>query len=128
WIDRKVYIYELPFGPHKTCSVAIKREIYLKDLERMMIALGSIRTRAGGTGREPDGSLITRGKPNVNSNGHEGPVSHKPWPNLVIEVAFSEFENHLLNAVKYYLLHLGRAHDAIAVKLVRSDTIISRMK
>ena len=39
-----------------------------------------------------------------------------------------ETEEHLLNAVKNYWLCPGRVHDAIAVKLVRSGTIISRMK
>ncbi|CAG8717912.1 9218_t:CDS:2, partial [Funneliformis mosseae] len=52
----------------------------------------------------------------------------KPWPNLAIEVASSESEAHLLNAVKNYWLCPGRAHDAIAVKLMRSDKIISKLK
>ncbi|RIB10861.1 hypothetical protein C2G38_2043159 [Gigaspora rosea] len=54
--------------------------------------------------------------------------NHLPWPNLALEVASLETEAHLLDAVKNYWLHPGRAHDAIAVKLVRSDTIISRIK
>ncbi|CAG8705576.1 20852_t:CDS:2 [Gigaspora margarita] len=128
WLDKKVYVYELPLGPHETCSDAIKREIYLKDPERMIINLGSVRTRAGGMGKEADGSFIPRDKPNVNSNGREGPDSLKPWPNLVVEVASLETEAHLLDAVRNYWLYPGRAHDVIAVKLVRSDTIISRIK
>ena len=46
----------------------------------------------------------------------------------MVEIASSETEQHLLDAVKNYWLCPGRAHDAIAVKLVRSGTIISRMK
>jgi len=46
----------------------------------------------------------------------------------VVEIASSETEKHLLNAVKNHWLCPGRAHDAIAVKLVRSGTIISRIK
>ncbi|CAG8596807.1 8168_t:CDS:2 [Ambispora gerdemannii] len=106
WIDGKVYVYELPLGPHETFSEAIKGEIRLKDPERMLIALGSV----------------------LNSNGREGPNSRKPWPDLAIEVASSETEKHLLSAVKDYWLYPGRAHDAIAVNLVRSGTIISKIK
>jgi len=43
WIDRKVYVYELPLGPHETCSEAIKRQIHLADPERMLVGLGSVR-------------------------------------------------------------------------------------
>jgi len=32
-------------------------------------------TKAGGTGKEADGSFIPQGKPRVNSNGREGPDS-----------------------------------------------------
>jgi hypothetical protein len=46
----------------------------------------------------------------------------------VIEVASSETETHLLNAVKDYWLQPDRAHDAIAVKLEKPDTIISTIK
>nr|CAG8588441.1 8845_t:CDS:2 [Entrophospora candida] len=133
WIDRKVYVYKLPLGPHETCSGMIKSQIRLADPERMLISLESIieytkETNAGGTGKEADGSYIPWGKLRVNSNGHEGPDSYKPWPNLVIEIASSETEKHLLNAVKNYWLCPGRAHDAIVVKLVKTGTIISRMK
>ncbi|CAH1765874.1 15527_t:CDS:2 [Entrophospora sp. SA101] len=128
WIDRKVYVYELPLGPHETCSEAIKRLIHLKDPEMMLVALGSVRTKASGKGKEADGSFVPKGKPQVNSDGREGPNSHKPWPNLAIEVASSETERHLLNTVKDYWLYPGRAHDAIAVKLVQSGTIISKIK
>ncbi|CAG8644197.1 7422_t:CDS:2, partial [Diversispora eburnea] len=124
WIDGNVYVYELPLGPHETCSRVIERLICLKDPEMMLINLGSTRTKAGGRGKEADESFVPKGKPGVNSNGREGLHS----PNLAIEVAFSETEDHLLSAIKNYWLYPGRAHDAIAVKLVRSDTIISKIK
>ncbi|RIB12832.1 hypothetical protein C2G38_2327613 [Gigaspora rosea] len=128
WINGNVYVYELPLGPHETCVKGIERLINLKDPEMTVIGLGATRTRAGNMGKEADGSFMPNFKPNVNSNGREGPDSHLPWPNLVIEVASLEREAHLLDAVKNYWLRPGRAHDAIAVKLVRSDTIISRIK
>ncbi|CAG8614314.1 4533_t:CDS:2, partial [Ambispora leptoticha] len=128
WINGNVYVYELPLGPHETCSRAIGRLICSKDPEMTLINLGSTRTRAGNMGKEADGSFIPKRKPNVNSHGREGLNSHKPWPNLAIEVASSETEAHLLDAVKNYWLQPGRAHDAIAIKLIRCDTVISRIK
>ncbi|RHZ63278.1 hypothetical protein Glove_330g112 [Diversispora epigaea] len=36
----------------------------------------------------------------------------EPWPNLVIEVAYSESEQHVLNKVKiYWLGNFSRVHD-----------------
>nr|CAG8642638.1 4235_t:CDS:2 [Entrophospora candida] len=122
--------------PHEICSSAIERQICLADPERMLIGLGSAYnsnmlliieyikgTKVGGIGKEADGSYIPRGKPRANSNGCEGPDSV-----CKEKIASSETEKHLLNAVKNYWLYPGRAHDAIAVKLVKSGTIISRMK
>ncbi len=43
WINGKVYVYELPLGPHKTCSEAIKGRIRLADQEEILVSLGSIR-------------------------------------------------------------------------------------
>ncbi|CAG8678221.1 7902_t:CDS:2, partial [Funneliformis mosseae] len=128
WINGNVYVYELPLLPHEICIGAIEGRVRLADPQEELISLRSARTKAGNKGKEADGSFIPRRKPKVNSNGREGTNSLKPWPNLVIEVAFFETEAHLLNAVKDYWLYPGRAHDAIAVKLVRSDTIISKLK
>ncbi|RHZ74099.1 hypothetical protein Glove_227g133 [Diversispora epigaea] len=97
--------------PHETCSRAIDGEIHLKDPEKMLVGLGSVRTRIDGKGKEADGSFAPIDKPEVNSNG-------------LILICPPETEKHLLSAVKDYWLYPGRAHDAIAVKLVRSDTKI----
>ncbi|CAG8442501.1 7452_t:CDS:2 [Scutellospora calospora] len=75
-------------------------------------------------GKEADGSFIPKHKSDINSHGYLGPDS----PNLVIEVASLETEAYLFNLVKNYWLKLGRAHDAIAVKLIQCDTVISRIK
>ncbi|CAG8725541.1 35793_t:CDS:2, partial [Gigaspora margarita] len=128
WINGNVYVYELPLGPHETCSRAIDRAICSEDRQWTLINLGSTRTKADNMGKEADGSFIPKHKPNINSNGRDGSDSHKPWPNLAIEVALSETETHLLDVVKNYWLSPGRAHDAIAVKLVPSDKIVSRIK
>ncbi|CAG8761409.1 11128_t:CDS:2, partial [Acaulospora morrowiae] len=41
----------------------------------------------------------------------------RPWPNLVIEVAYSETIDHVTDKVKNYWLKPDRAHDAIVVKI-----------
>ncbi|CAG8610209.1 10898_t:CDS:2 [Funneliformis mosseae] len=110
------------------CSRAIEGRVRLADSQEELISSGSTCTKAGNKGKEADGSFLPFDKPDLNSNGREGPNSLLPWPNLVIEVASLESEAHLLNAVKDYWLCPGRAHDAIAVKLIRSDTIISKLK
>ncbi|CAG8645228.1 8944_t:CDS:2 [Funneliformis mosseae] len=125
WINGNVYVYELPLGPHEFCTDAIEGRVRLADPQEELIYSRSTHNNKG---KEADGSFLSFDKPEVNSNGREGPNSVLPWPNLIIEVAFSESEAHLLNAVKDYWLQPGRAHDAIAVKLIRSDTIISKMK
>nr|CAG8578660.1 4490_t:CDS:2 [Entrophospora candida] len=116
WIDRKVYVYELPLRPHEICSSC--QSFTLLDNSNMLLIIEYIKgTKVGAIGKEANGSYIPWGKPRANSNGCEGPDSYKPWPNLVIEIASSETEKHLLNAVKNYWLYPGRAHDAIAVNI-----------
>ena len=43
WINRNVYVYELPLGPHEVCTGAIEGEIRLADPQRMLISLRSAR-------------------------------------------------------------------------------------
>lgn len=40
-----------------------------------------------------------------------------PWPNIVVEVAYTESVEHVLEKVKNYWLKPNRAHDAIVVKI-----------
>ncbi|CAG8825856.1 17046_t:CDS:2, partial [Dentiscutata erythropus] len=75
WIDGNVCVYELPLGPHGTCSRAIERLISSKDPEMMLVSLGDSRTRVGGRGKEADESFVPFDKPEINSNGREGPNS-----------------------------------------------------
>ena len=42
---------------------------------------------------------------------------NQPWPNLVVEIAYSEDEARVKNKVEGYWLSPGRAHDVIMIKL-----------
>ncbi|CAG8441003.1 8897_t:CDS:2 [Acaulospora morrowiae] len=50
------------------------------------------------------------------TNGSDG--QDETWSNLVVEVAYSEKEEHVLNKAKdYWLGNLSRVHDAIVIKI-----------
>ncbi|CAG8664069.1 2176_t:CDS:2, partial [Ambispora gerdemannii] len=121
WVDYKVIIYELPSKPHETLIGAITSEIVEKCLpvkrtDASIGNLGAIRTRADDSGKEAD-ACFRPSKPRVQPpNGSDG--QDEPWPNLVVEVAYSESEEHVLEKVKYYWLgSFSRVHDAIVVKI-----------
>jgi len=55
----------------------------------------------------------------------------EPWPNIIVEIAYTESVDHVFGKVKdYWLKNLSRAHDAIAVKIdpVPNDQILSIMQ
>jgi hypothetical protein len=54
-------------------------------------------------------------KPRANNGGSDG--ANQPWPNFVVEIAYSEDEARVKNKVENYWLAAGRAHDAIMIKL-----------
>ncbi|RIA94240.1 hypothetical protein C1645_578147 [Glomus cerebriforme] len=45
------------------------------------------------------------------------PSGSQPWPNIVVEVAYTQSEADVKNKVEQYWLQAGRAHDAIAIKI-----------
>ncbi|RHZ49336.1 hypothetical protein Glove_522g12 [Diversispora epigaea] len=46
------------------------------------------------------------------------PMHKEPWPNIVVEVAYSESEQHVLEKVNnYWLRNHSRVHDAIVIKI-----------
>ncbi|CAG8456579.1 12987_t:CDS:2, partial [Acaulospora morrowiae] len=53
----------------------------------------------------------------------------RPWPNMIIEVAYSETIDHVTDKVKNYWLKPDRVHDAIVVKTepVLEDQIPTHM-
>ncbi|CAG8469352.1 16311_t:CDS:2 [Acaulospora morrowiae] len=97
--------------------------------EVTIIGLGAIRTRADNSEKEADACFRPK-KPRVAPpNGSD--EKDEPWPNLVIEVAYSESEPRVLEKVKdFWLRNLSRAHDAIVVKIDKppEDETPSRMQ
>ncbi|CAG8464599.1 657_t:CDS:2, partial [Acaulospora morrowiae] len=121
WIDYKVIIYELPSKPHETLIGAISTEIIMScspvhGTDASIGNLCAIQTRADNSVKEAD-SCFRPSKPRVRPpNGCDG--QDEPWPNLVVEVAHYESEEHVLEKVKdYWLGNLSRVHDAIVVKI-----------
>jgi len=120
WTEGDVMIYEWPSEPHEICIGAITEELMdacrpVKRTNAQICSLGSTRTRAGGSGKEADDSFRPK-KPLVNPpNGSDG--YNCPWPNIVVEVAYSETIEHVWEKVNTYWLKPNRAHDAIIVKI-----------
>ncbi|CAI2174797.1 14161_t:CDS:2 [Funneliformis geosporum] len=132
WENGTVNVIELPLRFHEYCVSAITQEIYeatrsVKCTYFGIFASGSMSTKSRGSGKEADASYIPEAKPQVNDDGSDG--KNHPWPNLVVEVAYSETEANVKNKVENYWLATGRAHDAIVIKLkpIDSDTAPSCM-
>ncbi|CAG8844364.1 25088_t:CDS:2, partial [Gigaspora margarita] len=119
WTNYKV---ELPLPPHEICVGAIVKEFNecCREVNR---------TRADSSGKEADASFRPM-KPGVPAQtGSDG--KRKPWPNIIVEVAYSESIDHVFEEVKdYWLKNLSRAHDAIVVKIdpTSEDETPSRMQ
>jgi len=132
WSDGKIIIYELPSMPHEVGIGAIAKEIVKRCInadgtDAEIYNCGATRTRDRNRGKEADASFRPK-KLAVNaphgSNGND-----RPWPNLVVEVAYTETLDHVEEALKYWLSP-GRAHDCIIVKIdpVPQDQVPVRMR
>ncbi|CAB4401256.1 unnamed protein product [Rhizophagus irregularis] len=132
WSNREVLIYELPSMPHEVCIGAITTEIIVSCVPVMrtnteIYSFGSTRTRDSNRGKEADASFRPK-KPAVTApNGSDG--NDHPWPNLVVEVAYTETLDHVEEALRYWLSP-GRAHDCIIVKIdpVPQGQVPTRMR
>ncbi|RHZ78308.1 hypothetical protein Glove_166g3 [Diversispora epigaea] len=120
WVDYNVIIYELPSKHHETFISSVTKEIFKQCIavdgtNARIGGLGAIRTRADNSEKEAD-ACFRPSKPPVRPPGSDG--EGEPWPNIVIEVAYSESEQHVLNKVKeYWLGNLNRVHDTIVIKI-----------
>ncbi|CAJ0841343.1 14258_t:CDS:2, partial [Entrophospora sp. SA101] len=128
-----VTIYELPSQSHEVCIGKIISEINrqcipVMETDAEIYSFGATRTHASGFGKESDLSFRPR-KPKVISP-YESDGKNKPWPNLVVEVAFSESVGHVKENAHNYWLHNDRVHDVIVVKIdyVTKDQIPQHMK
>ncbi|CAG8500627.1 17618_t:CDS:2, partial [Acaulospora colombiana] len=120
WEKGTVRVIELPSSFHEDCIATIiaKLGAIFDVVSATSVGIkfsGATTTKTRGGGKEPDGSLRPVGKPQVSGGGSDG--RNRPWPNLVIEVAYSETEAHLKDKIENYWLLPNRVHDAIAIKL-----------
>ncbi|PKC69785.1 hypothetical protein RhiirA1_455614 [Rhizophagus irregularis] len=113
WTNGDVIIYELPSEPHEICIGAITEE--LMDAVRPVKGTNAQIYSLGSTRKEADESFRPK-KPLVVSP-HTSDGLDCPWPNIVVEVAYTESVEHVLEKVKNYWLKPNRAHDAIVVKI-----------
>ncbi|CAG8452404.1 18285_t:CDS:2 [Acaulospora morrowiae] len=103
WSNGEVLIYEFPSKPHEVGIGAITEEIMgacrsVKGTPSQIYSFGATGTRDGNRGKEADASFRPK-KP-----------AEEPWPNLVVEVAYTETLDHVEEALRYWLSP-GRAHD-----------------
>lgn len=133
WSNWKVIIYEFPSEPHEVGIGAITKEILescrnANRTDAEIYSYGSTRTQADRSAKEADDSFRPEKLAATYPNGSDGKA--RPWPNLIVEVAYSETIDHVTEKVRDYWLRPNRAHDVIVVKIdpVQQGQIPSRMK
>ncbi|GBB88040.1 hypothetical protein RclHR1_14590002 [Rhizophagus clarus] len=120
WENGTVRVIELPSSFHETCISGIVRQINrqlgaVEGTNADIFNYGATTTKSRGSGKEADASFRPVSKPQVNRGGSDG--NSQPWPNLVVEVAYSQEEAVVRNKIEDYWLRAGRAHDAILIKI-----------
>ncbi|CAG8582896.1 7504_t:CDS:2 [Ambispora gerdemannii] len=118
WENGTVRVIELPSMFHETCVATIMKFLGASVLpvastNSDLIFFGATTTKTPQRGSEADGSITPVGKLQVPSGGSDG--GNKPWPNLVIEVAYAVTEAELKKKIETYWLAPNRAHDAIGI-------------
>ncbi|CAG8740616.1 24267_t:CDS:2 [Cetraspora pellucida] len=121
WENFRVLVYELPLKPHEVCIGTIIKYFNrhcsgVDDTDASILNIGATRIRADNSGKEADASFRPMKQRVPESTGSDG--MNEPWPNIIVEVAYSESIDHVFEKVKnYWLKDLSRAHDAIVVKV-----------
>ncbi|RHZ80111.1 hypothetical protein Glove_139g274 [Diversispora epigaea] len=120
WENGTVHVIELPLGSHEGPLRAIERRFSVAlesvaDTPADIKFCGATTSRTRGGGKEPDASFRPYGKPQVPRDGYDG--MNMPWPNLVIEVAYSQEEWAIKKRIEKYWLLPNRVHDAIVIKM-----------
>ncbi|CAG8684178.1 18846_t:CDS:2, partial [Acaulospora morrowiae] len=98
WVNGDVIIYELPSEPHEVYIHKISKVIGIAcrnvdDTPAEIYVFGSTRIYADGSAKEVDNSFRPK-KPEVEFPNRIDKGT-RPWPNLVIEVAYSETIDHV---------------------------------
>ncbi|RIA83966.1 hypothetical protein C1645_832996 [Glomus cerebriforme] len=119
WSDGKIIIYEFPSMPHEAGISAIVEEIMdacrpVKGTPSQIYSIGSTKTRDRNCEKEADASFRLKKLAVTAPNGSD--KNDNPWPNLVVEVAYTETLDHVKEALKYWLSP-DHAHDCIIVKI-----------
>ncbi|RHZ43273.1 hypothetical protein Glove_812864g2 [Diversispora epigaea] len=100
WTNYKVSVYELPSKLHEFCINAI-----IKYFNKSCSDADNTNARIIGCG-------ATLPAPSGSDRENE------PWPNIVIEVAYSESIDHIIKKVKnYWLKDFSHMHNVIVVKI-----------
>ncbi|CAG8459114.1 17822_t:CDS:2 [Acaulospora morrowiae] len=117
WINGDVIVYELPSKPHSVLIAAITSEIikkcllpYVCDIKRIFVLLKELVP------------MILRKKgmhaSTLKSYECNNQMEDEPWPNLIIEVAYSKNESYILEKVKdFWLRNWSHAQNVIVVKI-----------
>ncbi|CAI2191208.1 5657_t:CDS:2, partial [Funneliformis geosporum] len=121
WENGTVRIIELPTIFHERCVGSIVRDITfatvgVRSTNLDILYDGSTTRKTPRTGKEADASWLPVSKPRLNGGGCD-PSGTRPWPNLVVEIAYAQSETNVKDKVEQYWLLGGRAHDAIAIKI-----------
>ncbi|GBC18797.2 uncharacterized protein OCT59_015326 [Rhizophagus irregularis] len=121
WKENKVIVYEWPSKVHETIIGELTYQI-LRQFDAIhgtpahMSSMGAVRTRADNTGHESDATFRPPKPPVRPPHGSDG--EDEPWPNVVLEVAYSESEGDVLKKVQqFWLKNPSRVHDVIVVKI-----------
>ncbi|RHZ83685.1 hypothetical protein Glove_88g23 [Diversispora epigaea] len=119
WSEGKVIIYEFPFASHEIYIGRISYEITnvcrnVMGTPAKIISFGCTQIRDINCGKEADASFRLK-KPAVTPlNGSDR--NDFPWPNLIVEVAYTETLDYVEEALRYWLSP-GHAYDCIIVKI-----------
>ncbi|CAB4379077.1 unnamed protein product [Rhizophagus irregularis] len=126
WNNGTVCVVKLPSIFHKNCIGAISRQISLATGGVMstnadLFYLGATNTKTSKTEKEADASWRPVSKPPVNAGGSDT-TGTQPWPNLVVEIAYTEDMERVRRKVEQYWLQPDRVHDVILIVIDKPIT------
>ncbi|CAI2175263.1 2874_t:CDS:2 [Funneliformis geosporum] len=111
WTNGDVMVYEWPSEPHEICIRTIYDELLKACISVIrtnarIYSLGSSTTRANGEGKEADDSYRPKKILAIPPNGSDR--YNCPWPNVIVEIAYSESIDHVTKKVNEYWLRPNR--------------------
>ncbi|CAI2186830.1 4598_t:CDS:2 [Funneliformis geosporum] len=121
WENGTICIIELPTKFHERCIRAVSNEVAIatRNMRSTNVSIlndGSTTTKTPRTGKKADDSWIPVAKPRL-IRGRCDRSDTQPWPNLIIEVAYTQSEADVRTKAETYWLQAGKAHDVITIKI-----------